>query len=287
MNMEKTETGHGHGAVFTSPLKRKLRRVSKLAGAGAPVVWNRQPKLPLYAIKNQNGSFSCGGQAGSRLIEILSAFHGTQIPEQSAKSVYAPISYPDGGTSVRDLVRQISQLGSNNESEVTSYQDGRPPSEAWMINRQYQTSELLKSALLKSGWVRISVRVDIESMAQAIRDYGAVLIEIQAQNNGTWRTAYPKPPNKVDWAHFMCSQEDGYSTGINGKQIAFYQSWGQDVGVAGIQFLTEEYINSGYIVDCFTLAPDTKVQQSVILNALMTAYQKLASLLRLKQSIMV
>jgi len=39
------------------------------------------------------------------------------------------------------------------------------------------------------------------------------------------------------------------------KLIIFNNSWGDQIGCSGQQALTEDYINSGYIIDAFTFRP--------------------------------
>ena len=74
-------------------------------------------------------------------------------------------------------------------------------------------------------------------------------------NNGTWSGEYPKPPLQgatPDWYHFMCGTPD-VPLITTQKEKPVYQSWGTSVGINGIQKFTENYINSGFIYDCFTV----------------------------------
>jgi len=43
------------------------------------------------------------------------------------------------------------------------------------------------------------------------------------------------------------------------KGIIALQSWGEEVGSKGLQFFSEEYFNSGHILDAFTLIPNTHI----------------------------
>jgi hypothetical protein len=253
------ESKLSHGVVSKGKIKRAIRRATraKLLPTAGAAPFNWQPiVLPSLTIKNQFNSSSCGGQAGSYWLEIVDRRLDHTDIQFSAKSIYAPIAYPQGGTTVYALEQQINKLGANFESDVPSYYPDTTTDEKFMIDKSYQTSELANKALRDAFRVSVSVPIDIESMAQAIQNSGGVIIEVQGQNNGTWYSATPKPPIKGNgeiWAHFV----NGSSAGLlNGqKALAFSNSWGTQAGQGGWQYFTEEYINSGYIVDCFTWYP--------------------------------
>lgn len=259
MKTKLVENRHGHGAIKRSPIHRFIRRTfkKKLGRSGEPFNWsfplNNTTKIK---IKDQGVSSSCGGQAGSYFLEVMD---GVVI---SAKSVYAPIAYPGGGTTVTALESQIGARGANLEISVPSYDaNGVPLSEHLMTERSWQNEALRIDAENRAGYMPLSVDLTINAIAEAIRDHGAVIFEIQGQNNGTWLSPYPVHPTRKSkeeiWAHFVCAIG---AQVVNGrKQIDFLNSWGTDVGDIGVQHLTEEYINSGYLVDAFTFIPDSQV----------------------------
>lgn len=244
--------GHGGKRSFIGRTIRRGLIRSRLGMASIPFDWGNGYHVRPLKIKNQGVSSSCGGQAKSRWLEIV-----LNIVEQSAKSVYSPIAFPGGGTTVPSLEKDS---GSVDESIVPSYLGGNPPSEPYMTDLSWRTPDTLKNTLKKVGWKAVSVPIDIESIAKAIRDNEAVIWEIQGRNNGTWLSNNPKPPLAKDgiWTHFMCSQGAGLWN--NKKSIDMFQSWGEEVGDAGIQHFTEDYINSGYIIDCFTFLKIPKYQ---------------------------
>ncbi len=112
---------------------------------------------------------------------------------------------------------------------------------------------------MRSGMAIKSIPVNIDSMAQAIRDYKFIGICLGGTNNGSWSCAYPQPPTPgsfPQWGHFMCSTTSIPACPAT-KSIPFYQSWGTSVGLEGIQYFGEEYINSGFIYDAFTFVKHT------------------------------
>ncbi len=250
-----------HGVISKGKIRRTLRRASRaqLGRAGIPFDWTKTIPIPKVKIKDQQTSSSCGGQAGGYFDGVINKRLSNQDIEFSAKSIYAPIAYPQGGTTVYALEQQMATKGVNFESDVPSYQFAGFTNEAWMTNKAYLTPDIAYKALRDAHRVPMSVHIDIESMAQAIRDYGAIIIEVNGKNGEIpgWLSPIPHFPTNSNpnplWAHFVCGA--GVSI-VNGKkQIDFYNSWGEVVGDKGVQHFTEEYINSGYIIDCFTLYP--------------------------------
>ncbi len=276
------EGKYTHGAIiqnrFLTKLKRSLRpKAHKLGMATQPFDFSKGAgilaKTGKLTIEGQGSSNSCGGQAKKRLMEIKRKLQG--INERlSAKSMYGQIRYqPNGGTTVSALEKD---LGATTEQEVPSYfAGGQAPDETFMQDLSWKNPTTTQSLATRTGYIPITVSLDIDSVAQAIAHYGAVIILIRGQNNGTWLSQFPKPPlteNNEIWAHFMCSEDVPASTT---PRIDCYQSWGPDVGVGGIQSFTAEYFNSGFITD--VIAFDTKqsiTQQKIsLIEKLLMLYQ--------------
>lgn len=254
------ENKHGHGARPKSRIAHKVTRFFRptVAGATRPFDWtagyHTTSKFPVN-IKDQGQSDSCGGQAGSYFIGVArSIFYNIPYKEQSAKSIYAPIAYPGGGTTVSSLENYISKDGANDETEVSSYIDRQLPTEEYMTDLTWRTTDMMRTALTKAGFIPLSVALNMESFAQAIRDYGGLIMQIDAKNNGSWESFNPKPPVSGNinplWSHFMCGEGADNKPGENA--VYFFQSWGEAVGNKGIQYFTKDYFDSGYIVDAFT-----------------------------------
>jgi len=253
----KNESDIKTGVVRKGTVSRVIRKASReqLGATSIPFIWS-QITLPNIPIKNQGSSSSCGGQAGSYWIELVDkAMAGNDI-QFSAKSIYSPIAYPQGGTTVQALQNQVANHGANFESDVPSYYVTGGTDEYFMTLKNWRTPSLTYKALRDAGRVAINVPIDMESIAQAIRDYGGVILEIAGYNNGTWLSPIPNSPIKGQtplWYHFICGTSAGYYSGQ--KVIVIANSWGNTVGSGGFQYLTEDYINSGYVIDCFTFRP--------------------------------
>jgi hypothetical protein len=232
-----------------------------LGRAEIPFDWSNPIPDPMYPVKNQGISFSCGGQAGSYLIRDLLKTAGKDQGEISAKSIYAPYCAVGGGMTLDAIETCIGAHGSNLESLVSSYDvNGNPLTEPMFETRVWETPQTDADALTRAGYTPVSVAIDKDSMAEAIRDYGGIIMLIQGQNGNqpmNWTTATPAPPSKSNpkplWAHYL------WCAFTTTTQIAVYNSWGVQIGSGGKQFFDETYINSGYILDCIAFIPDSMI----------------------------
>lgn len=275
--MKETDFGRGGKRQnrILSKIRRKLRpKFHKVAMASIPFDWNVGVEHN-YKIKNQGQSESCGGQAGARWLEI-------SLPsssEVSAKSIYSQGYYsPSGGMSEESLKNCISNFLSQPENVVSSYDAyGNPLSESMYRDLSWKTSSMVRSY---GNFIPLTVNIDKESIAQAIRDTGGVIMLIEGQNGNprSFISSTPQPPVKTNpnpiWAHWMCF------TGAKAsypKPLRTDQSWGEEVGDKGRQYFDEEYLNSGYITDCFTFVhKDSMTDPRIpILQKLLQLYQQL------------
>jgi hypothetical protein len=172
--------------------------------------------------------------------------------ELSAKSAYSPIFANGGGVNVSKGETEAKVLGITTEANVPSKDLYGNCTETFMEDKSWMNAKTLDDCFTRRGYNTLNVPINIDSIAQAIRDYGFVIFLVQGQNNGSWLSTTPVPPvnNQNLWGHFVCSCTPAL-IGVS-KFIKFYQSWGNSVGEQGLQYFSEAYINSGYIVDCFT-----------------------------------
>lgn len=250
-----TETNRGTGALPDKPDSRDLHWGHEIGMAGEPFDWEKgydieeelqkalnDPSFKL-PVNDQNGSGSCGGQAQSKKGEAISALVNKVFKRKSAKYPYAQVFVPPAGSWGRDLCNIAIKQGFGDEMDVSSYEDGRPPTEAFMQRRSDITEESKSNASKDKAFAYAEVAINIESVAQAIRDTKGVIIGIAGQNNGTWRTKFPKPPTSSDvWRHWIYA---GKAKLIDGKKyIGFINSWGTETGENGWQYIGEDYFNT-------------------------------------------
>lgn len=289
----------GSGAISINPLYRwyhkifKRHKLSNL-GKGNPFNWqigyDVRDTIGPITIKNQGNNDSCGGQAGAYAMEILRRMKGLNEGEISAKSIYAPIAYPGGGTTVPALITQLCTRGANTEFVISSYDaNGNPLSESMMEDLSWRTPQTVQDAFARAGYTPLNIPIDMDDIASAIASYGMVIWEIRGEVNGTWASPSPQPPktpggNGEFFSHFMCLF--GANNRNDQPTLMALESEGLSQGIQGIQFFNQNYIDSGYIVDCFTLIPDSQIDSLPEVmspwNALLVWFKKLGKGIMMK-----
>lgn len=247
----------GNGCVVDTSDERDFE-LDHLLGAGEPFDWEKgydvEGELGItIPVKDQNGSYSCVGQAIASLAYVLNCAEvkasgiANKVPEMSAKSVYSQITLGYGkGSSIRDAMSLLCDYGINTEEDVPSYKDGKPPKEDFFMGKLWMNSGLDDKAKMFKGkeFRTLRAKDNIDLMAQAIRDNYAVVLGVQGCNNGTWRDIFPQVGNK-DWGHAMLG---GKAVMIGGKKyIGVLNSWGLKTGGQGWQWLGEEWFKDDYV----------------------------------------
>lgn len=192
-------------------------------------------------VKDQDGSGSCGGQAEGYGGASVSAFNDKVFEEKSAKFTYAPVAQQGGGSSGRDLSDRAIKVGWGSEALTSSYENGQPPSEAFMQKVADITLAAIEYAKTDHALAYTLLSIDIDIIAQAIRDFKFVRIGVVGSNNGTWYTPDPKPPTdgETRWYHWVAGLKAQIRNGK--KAIGFINSWGPTVGDSGWQWLNEDW----------------------------------------------
>ena len=275
---KRTESDFGHGGI---PLKKDLRdrKFSELGMAPIPFNWAKgfDALKKTYPVKDQGPSSSCGGQTASYLMQNL-----YQKKELSAKNIYSNIFYAGGGTTLRDILKWATTSGISEEALVVSYNQGKPPTEAFMTVRDSNTPATRANALKHKGLSYAFVNPDIESYAQAIRDNGGAILQIWGQDNGTWLSAFPLPARRRVWNHFVVADGAFLIEGV--KFIRIRNSWGKDCGNNGHQYIAEAHFNAGMvqtggIIYNPAVIDDTEAKKKsdmiLIIQKLISLYQQL------------
>ena len=258
MNQKLVQGKFGHGGRIHSKLHHKIKRWLRptLGKASIPFNWKKGLVGQIeYPIKNQFQSMSCWGQAFSRFVQIQRGKLGIEkpSPELSAKSAYSPIYAFGGGVELSAGENEAKNIGLTLEMNVPSTINGSC-NEQFMEDTSWRTLPLTQDCLTRANLQVVNVPINLDSIAEAIRDYGAVIFLFQGQDNGLWTTSEPVPPTHTShnplWGHYVCSSNNIPPT-TDKKLIKYYNSWG-NIGDNGFQYFDENYINSGYILDCFT-----------------------------------
>lgn len=193
-------------------------------------------------IKDQGLSSSCGGQAWGYYGQAINAFFDKNILERSAKFIYANTNSPGGGSGGRQNCDFVKGKGWGFEEDTVSYEGGKVPSEAFMVRKNDITEIAYAKALADKAFAYANVPIDVELIAQAVRDNHGVVIGITGTNNGSWRSSKPKAATTFEnsWNHWLYI---GKVKVMNGKKyFGAFNSWGEDVGDDGVQWLSEEHM---------------------------------------------
>jgi len=208
-----------------------------------------EDKVGKIVVKDQNGSGSCGGQAWGYYGQVLDPDH----EEKSARFIYSQTFAPGGGSAGRTNCELVISKGWGDEKLVSSYENNLPPSEEFMTKKEDIPPAAFTDALKDRGLSYANVVNSIEDIAIAIRENKGCIIGIAGKNNGTWRTKFPKPGiSLVDsWNHWIYA---GKAVTIGGKKyIGFINSWGEDVGDNGWQYVGEDYIKKDWVWSVWTM----------------------------------
>lgn len=197
-------------------------------------------KLP---IKNQNGSYSCGGQAWATYASVLEAMDDKTFEERSAKYIYAQTFAPGGGTFGKDNCDLFVKQGVARETLCTSYNNGQAPDETFITKISDITTEARIDAQRDRAFSYANVGNSIDTVAQALEVNKGLIIGVWGENNGTWLSSFPKAPVNKEWAHWVYAGKIRTYNGI--KQIGILNSWGDTVGEKGWQWLGEDYFPVG------------------------------------------
>lgn len=159
----------------------------------------------------------------------------------SPRSIYSQVVLSGGGSYLSDNVKLIKDWGCCEENKVPFIDD-----ETKMRDLSWKTDERDEEAKTYQcdSYRVIRAKSDIDAMAIAIRDNHGVILGVDGENNGTWKKAFPKA-GKAVWGHGLYA---GKAQIIDGKKyIGVLNSWGEDTGDQGWQWLGEEWFTSGMV----------------------------------------
>lgn len=229
---------------------------SELGSVMAPYDWSEtydvtleiatainQPDFAIHP-KDQDGSYSCGGQSWSYYGATLESLATKSYEERSAKFIYAQTYAPGGGSSGRENCNLVVNQGWGLESQTPSYENGMPPGEYFMERGQDITDLARSTAKISRAASYASVDLSIDSLAQACKINHGLIVGLSGSNNTTWLSKKPAPPKNGEylWYHWLYVGGAGMYEGE--KAIRVLNSWGNVAGDHGWQWITESYLRT-------------------------------------------
>lgn len=195
--------------------------------------------------KNQHFSYSCVGQAYAIYKAVKRAIN-PDYNEVSAKSIYSLIALGNNqGAYLRDGADTLKIVGALLEAKLPSFNLSGVATEEHLTNKDWFTEQARKEmlALRIHDYFRITTWT-IDGFAKAIRDGDGMVAGVVGNNNGTWMSIYPKPPLTTTpqgqtWGHAIYFGKFRLKDGK--KEIGCLNSWGDNVGENGWQWLGEEW----------------------------------------------
>lgn len=245
---DEAQLGKGAADRPEDFLKPKAWRHEEIAGAFQPAVWiekNPQGGFVTYPKRNQGQQSSCVAYVLAKQLAIDELDENGKWREMSPRSVYPFVAQPGGGSNSVDATKLATKQGMTLESLLPT--EGL--SEQDVLKYDDYVTDAKQIALVYKPDSFVESASDFETIASIIDNYRrlgkkkSVAITIIGSNNGTWNTAFPKPPSGPGepglWYHRVIVTDFGL---INGEKVlAIDNSWGPGVGLAGQQFLTKQY----------------------------------------------
>lgn len=242
----------------------------------------------LNDVENQNGSLSCVGQEVKGYAEGLNTIEIGQKVKLSARDIYSSVHLPGGGAFTVDAIKHWQNSGIELEADMPSYENGNPPSESFMLQRNDDSQEKRDRAMTYiAGKYTTWNNTNFETYRQAIK-VGKGVLAIVYGNNTCWTTGYPETPasrSLCDWSHQILLI-NSKSVIINGMEyLKFRNSWGKGWGENGYGFLSRKYIESGLVVSPITVVDLPNTTYISMLSTLKNLLEKLVGLLKGKNKV--
>ena len=236
----KRKLNRGTGAVL-EPYSKQDYRLEEVFTA-SPVDWKRgfdiEEEMGIeLPTRNQGSSSACVSMAWAYYSEVLDYLESRQWMRESARYIYSSIYLPTGGAYLRKGGQVLTNKGEVPEALVPDKK-----SEIEMRNDTDITSydNTIAKTLLKTAYASFDAKT-IDDMASVIKThYGAVGGVIDGFEYEDWHRIIVRPGNHRNKGHALYF---GKYKMLNGKKyLAVKNSWGDDYGKKGWQWLGEEWI---------------------------------------------
>ena len=254
--------------------------ITKFGAPALPAEYSVRNIADKTPVKNQGSSLSCGGQAVSKYIQILTFLRDGLVDELSAKDVYQPVRMQGGGSAARDLIKRVMNSGVALEKDIPSYDNGQPPAEQFMATPMPRTPDAQQRAM--QHWIKNYMTYDStdpEQVKQAIYQGSGAFIAVVG-NNPCWTTPdgiiQVPAQGTTNWGHFFVLT--GWKLINSQLYFEFVNSW-NGWGDHGYGYLPAQYLIQGFGYNEWTLV-EAPAQLYNILTLLIMYLKNLIDLLK-------
>lgn len=198
----------------------------KELGMAFPIIWREKDKSEWkrFSVRNQDGSSSCGGQAGAKAVETVLKKVISAHPIYRRRS-----NFPAEGMWLQDIGDIVKKMGTTGETEDPSQNMNEADMNRPLI---VETPDKL------AGYAFPDVK-NIDEIAQAIEARGHVILLLHA-NLEEW-TDFPVFNGKqFNMGHFVCGVD--YFMYKGQKCILIEDSWGKFYGLEGQRIISEDFL---------------------------------------------
>jgi C1A family cysteine protease len=239
-----------NGALI-APVKLRDYRLEKMPARATALPSKFSLRDKIGKIKNQGASSSCVGQATAYYVQLLNLLETGEQVEMSARDIYSLIYEKGGGAYIKKAFQKICNSGCVEEKDATSYENGNPPSEAFMTSRQGITKEAEEKGMTYLAKKYFTWNnTNLELYKRAIIE-GNGMVSVSWGNNIIWQNArieLPDNHSQMTWCHGILF------TGWDDEkqELEFVNSW-NGWGDLGFGYLPYKYITEGYVANPYTL----------------------------------
>jgi len=232
----------------------------EIAEGLAPAVWVEKAPADFFTVpaSDQAVANDCVEHAYAKELGIENMNLNSGIFRKlSPVSVYPFVAIPGGGSSNRTAGTWIQQNGMTLDAILP----GDILTETQATDKApYVDDAKAIATIYKPAAVVFMTTFDFDSIAAIIDNYRKAGIKkgvgicIIGFNNGTWRTAFPMPPQSQAqiglWYHKVIVTDFGLINGV--KYLCIVNSWGGSIGMNGAQLLSQTYEPFIYSADYVT-----------------------------------
>ncbi len=252
--MQESDLQHGATDKPEDYFQPRSWRHEEIAGATQPATWiekDLKTGFKSYPMRSQGSQLTCTTYALAKQLSVDEIIENGQWRELSPRSIYPYVVQPGGGSHSLFATKLATKQGMTLESLLKT--DGLSEIEARSDTGYVTDAKLVAQVYKPDSFIECSA--DFETVASILQSFEkqgkrkVITVTVAGINNGTWLSAIPVPPSPglpahLLWFHRISVTDFGL---INGKKVlAFDNSFGEEAGNKGQQFLTEEYARATY-----------------------------------------